>query len=212
MIVEKFLAWLLVILFSATWTVSLFWDTSFIGKFHEYTNETWMPEILSKDSAIVTIATVFIGIYFTIYTLLGSTQSDSAVAVLTEKNFGTLLKILGNAFVSSFLYVFLSLFSSTLYKHFEDITSFVVINLLIFLLSSALQFGIVIYYIFKADLKNVKNRITEQEKKDKEMDKLRVELQIFLRKQKEKEAKERAEKMSQKLKNDSSTSKLEDTE
>ena len=113
--------------------------------------EVLRPTLQSKDSTLITIAAIFIGIYFTVFTLLSSIKIDSTFSILTKKNFEQLLVYIRNAFIGSFLYLFFSLFSSVIIN--EWFWTVIGLIFLLYMLFSALRFGIIIYLIFSRDVK-----------------------------------------------------------
>lgn len=113
--------------------------------------EVLRPTLQSKDSTLITIAAIFIGIYFTVFTLLSSIKIDSTFSILTKNNFEQLLIYIRNAFIGSFLYLFFSLFSSIIIN--EWFWTVIGLIFLLYMLFSALRFGIIIYLIFSRDVK-----------------------------------------------------------
>lgn len=107
--------------------------------------------LINKDGTLITIAAVFIGIYFTVFSLLSSIKIESTFAILTVKNFDKLLQFIKNAFIGSFAYLFFSIISPTITSDWT--IAVVTIVLLLYMLLSALRFGIIIYFIFKNDVR-----------------------------------------------------------
>lgn len=152
-----------------------------------------------KDGTLITIAAVFIGIYFTVFSLLSSIRIESTFAILTVKNFDKLLRFIKNAFIGSFIYLFFSLISPTLQG--EWMLAVITIILLLYMLLSALRFGIIIYYIFKNDVRKFHKNL-EVEKKEKQRQEILLHrLEKFLDKQEEEINRKETEELQKKLNN-----------
>jgi hypothetical protein len=134
--------------------------------------------LMSKDGTLITIAAVFIGIYFTVFSLLSSIKIESTFAILTEKNFDKLLQFIKNAFVGSFVYLFFSLISPTIKN--DWMVAVLTITLLLYMLLSALRFGIIIYFIFKNDVKKFYKNLDLEKKQKREQEILFHKLEKFL--------------------------------
>lgn len=122
----------------------------FIKKFNLYLSQS--------NSELITIATIFIGIYFSVYTILMSSNMESAFGRLSKRNKVSLIKILNEGFISSFLYVIISLFFPVIYNYFPLVSSLTMLGLLILFFYSALVFGLDIFILIKSD---IENRINE---------------------------------------------------
>lgn len=116
----------------------------FVKKFNAY--------LYNNNSELITIATIFIGIYFSIYTILMSSNEESAFGRLSKRNKVSLIKILNEGFISSFLYVIISLFFTLIYSFSPLFISLIMLGLLILFFYSALVFGLDIYILIKADI------------------------------------------------------------
>lgn len=133
--------------------------------------------LATNDSAMVTVATVFIGIYFSVYTILTNISLDSAFAKLSYHNKQLLLKILNIGFISSFMYTLSSIFFPSLYSYSKCLSSFIILGLLLIIFISALEFGFFISIIIKKDIdgsiKNIDTRREQEIENDKTMEELR---------------------------------------
>ena len=152
--------------------------------------------LILQDGTLITLAAVFIGIYFTVFTLLSSLKIDSTFSILTESNFYRLIKYIRNAFIGSFLYLLYSLFSPLFTN--EWISTFISIALLLYMLLSALRFGFIIYNIFTNDVKKYYKQIEEEKIKINNKDKLDKKLEIYLDRQQKIVDKEYSEDFSKK--------------
>lgn len=154
-------------------------------KFASYGFDKYLVDLkkilVSKDGTLITVAAVFIGIYFTVFSLLSSIKIESTFAILTEDNFKRLLKFIRNAFIGSFIYLFYSLFSGLLIN--EWVSSIVTIALLLYMLLSALRFGAIIYSIFSNDLKKFHEQLEKDQREKERLLNLNKRLEAFLAQQ-----------------------------
>lgn len=153
-----------------------------------------------QDGSLVTVATVFIGIYFTIYTMLTTIQSDSILASLKEEHFTKILKILTTGFVSSFSYTLYSVFFKISYNNNRVITTYFILFLVICFFISAFQFGVLLTLILKKDIYGAIKTIQERKKAEEEQKNRYAKLDSFLDREQEKADRIRAEEVSKKIK------------
>lgn len=157
-----------------------------------------IPLILAeKDSTLITIAAVFIGIYFTVFTLLTSIGIESTFAILTRGNFDKLVKYISRAFFGSFIYLFFSLF----YDIFpmNSYFSIISLSLLLYMLLSALRFASIIYLIFTQEVKKYYKRLEGEKRKQNELENLYKRLNNFLAEEEIKKQTEYSKNFSEKL-------------
>ncbi|PER23527.1 hypothetical protein [Bacillus cereus] len=134
----------------------------------------------SKDGTLTTIAAVFIGIYFTVLSLLGSINIESTFAVITRKNFVRLLSFIKHACLSAFIFLFYSLLMPIFTTHFNWFAILFYIILLLYMLLTATKIGIVLYLIFKRDLSKLHTKLeSEKQQKQKEIQ-LKNRMEKFL--------------------------------
>lgn len=157
--------------------------------------------LVYTDGSIVTVATVFIGIYFSIYTMLTSIQTDSVLSNLGRKNFQKLLSILGTGFIFSFSYTLYSIFFIKSYEVNKQTTVFFLLFFLILFMTSAFQFGVIIYIILKHDIVKTIEEIEERRLREQKNATLMYKLEDFLDKEKNKEDYQRAREISNHLRN-----------
>lgn len=120
--------------------------------FYNFFTKTYQNFLDKQNSELITIATVFIGIYFSIYTILMSASEDSAYGKISPYNKVFFIRILNQGFFTSFSYVIFSLISSYLAIFFPLTTNLVMLGLLISFLYTALIFGIDIKFLIKSDI------------------------------------------------------------
>ncbi|AVM25766.1 hypothetical protein [Bacillus pumilus] len=113
-----------------------------------------------KEGAFLTIAGIFIGIYFAIFSFFIGIKPDSVMADLDDEDILTLVRFLRQSFVGSFVYIFLTLLNLPfLTGVFKIFYYFILIDTLLYMLLSALKVGIYMYITFKRDVVNLKDNI-----------------------------------------------------
>ncbi|MEG0078818.1 MULTISPECIES: hypothetical protein [Enterococcus] len=155
--------------------------------------------LATEDNSLVTVATVFIGIYFTIYTMLTAIQSESVLANLKKADFKKILSILSVGFCSSFFYTLYSIFFKVSYNAQKEITSYLILLLALIFFISALQFGVLIALILRRDIYGAIESIEERRRQESERDQLYKKLESFLDKEQVKVDIEQAEQMAKHL-------------
>lgn len=151
--------------------------------------------LINRDSTLMTIASVFIGIYFTVFTMLATLSRKSTFSLLQENQFKKLLKYIRNAFIAAFTYLILSLFSPLVNQQ-GWIYSFICISLLTYILLSALRFGLLIYLFLRRDIDHYLKSAKEEELESKRINRLLNDMEKFLEKEKVKEKQNKAMEVS----------------
>jgi len=124
--------------------------------------------LVENNGTLISIAAVFIGIYFTVFTILSGFKTESTFAVLDATRFSDLVKYVRNAFIGSFIYLFFSLIF-TLQKDVWIIT-LVSLILLIYMFLSAIRFAVIIYIILQHDINKYHEhlmKINDERQKEK---------------------------------------------
>ncbi|MDH6561715.1 hypothetical protein A9985_07095 [Bacillus safensis] len=190
---EKFIVLLpIIILNLSITTVKMFFNDHF-----ESLIEILKNIIFPKEGTLVSIAAIFIGLYFTIFTLLRAFRLDSTIKILTEDNFLKLIKYIRNAFLLAFTYIFVTLFSSLLISYWIGIV--VLLNLLLMMFLSAFRFLLIMYIIFSRDAKKY-YELTEQEAVEKQKFETTINrLNLFLNDQDRIKATERSLRLDEEL-------------
>lgn len=146
--------------------------------------------LLTNESTLTTISSVFIGIYFTILTLLSSVNPKSTFSMLTQHNYKGLVKYIRNAFLGSFIFLFFLLFSSLLSNKWLISLSYIL--LLLYVLLSALRFAILIYLILQRDIDKYHEYLIEEQEEKEKRDQTYSRLESFLDYEERKEEEERS--------------------
>ncbi len=145
----------------------------------------WFREVSYTDNSnLVTIVTVLIGIYFSLYTYLLSADSNSFLAKIRDKNeFYRLVRMINIGFASSMILVLLSFLNDELFKvlgHYYIIFLFVD-----FILIFGSLIEIFLYYslLFKRDLESRFEYFQTIKSDEEEEKKLVKKLKNFLERQ-----------------------------
>lgn len=167
----------------------------YINQVDRITSSTLPALFIDRDSTLISLSAIFIGLYFTTFTLMATISTKSSFSLLKKQQFTDLINYIRNAFIASFLYLVVSLmlpiFSKT--GWFFSIVSLV---LLVYMLLSAFRFGALIYMILKRDINRYIQDIELEKAAKLEQDNILKELERFLDREKQKEKTDQAEKIS----------------
>lgn len=199
-LVERILLILSIVLYSFVWIAALVLDHIFSNKYLiDFLTLKLGKYLAVTDASLVTVATVFIGIYFTIYTMLISIQSDSVLANLEKDDFKKILKILTIGFISSFVYTLYSVFFKISFENYPRTTTFFILFLALLFFISAFQFGVLLTLILRQDIYGAIKKIEERKHEDARKEALLVQLESFLNDQSEQENLRRSNEMSERI-------------
>jgi hypothetical protein len=134
----------------------------------------------NKESTFINISAIFIGMYFALFTIFGSVKRDSIISTLPDKDLTKLIRFLRNALIGSFIYLFLTLFFVKNYESTWQYFNIVLFTSLIYMLLSALRFGVYIYFIVKDDIDRVADDHKELAEKEDRQQEIMVKLENFL--------------------------------
>lgn len=118
--------------------------------------------ITTENNSIITVATVFVGVYFTIYTIFTAISTESILVMLEEDNFKSLVKILKLGFYSSMVYIIFSMVSDLAYKCNKEVTTFAVLLILIVFGCSTIILSLALVRIFDYDINKVIKQMREE--------------------------------------------------
>jgi hypothetical protein len=127
--------------------------------------------LFPREGILVTVAAVFLGIYFTVVSILGTIKVDSTLAILPKNKFFKLVGFIKNAFLFAFSYLLFTVFytwlSGKLNGYPKHLLYLCLIILFFYMFLSAFKVAIALYLVFKTDFANLHESI-EKEKKEKE--------------------------------------------
>ncbi|MCU4715933.1 hypothetical protein OCE25_27160 [Bacillus cereus] len=162
---------------------------------------------IAKEGSLGTITAVFIGIYFTVFSILGSIKIGSTFATLTNKNLKKLVKFIKNALIGAFIFLFFLLSMQTFIQLANWILIVIGFLLLLYVFLSAIRFGIVIYFIIKKDIENTHSNIEKEEIENKKNQLLMHRLDNFLTEHEKIQSKKQAELIQHNIRSIKSTRK-----
>lgn len=158
-----------------------------------------LPQLfIDRDSTLITLSAIFIGIYFTTFTLMATISTKSSFSLLKKQQFTDLLDYIRNAFIASFLYLVVSLILP-IFSKTGWLFSIISLILLVYMLLSAFRFGALIYMILKRDINRYIQNIELEEATKLEQDNILKDLAKFLEREKQKENLDQADKISKML-------------
>lgn len=193
----KYFLWLTLIFLIINKFLLLSTDKWGFSKFDVYFTTTLSTTLKEQDGTLITIAAVFIGIYFTVFTLLSSMKIESTFSILTKNNFNKLVKYIRNAFIGSFLYLLFSVFSPIVIN--DWIYTVIALTMLLYMLLSALRFGMIIYLIFNRDVKKYYDHLEIEKLEKRKMQNLMKRMEQFLDQYEKEKGKEYSREFSEKL-------------
>lgn len=124
-------------------------------------NEQFIYFFYTTGSNLISLASILLGIYFTIFTLLSNPNFNSSVSNLNQETFNHLIQSIKIGFSVTFIYVFFLIgtlpFKDTLIEN--NNTIFSILNLVHLLLCFsilllALNIAILLYAAYKVDITN----------------------------------------------------------
>jgi hypothetical protein len=137
--------------------------------------------IKHKEGTLTTISAIFIGIYFTIYTILGTVRLESSFALIDKESFDKLRAFLKTAFVSSFSFLFIVLFLPIFNFNMPIPYIYQAIFLaLILMLLTAFRLSFVLYHIFEHDFSTMHSKLTIEEDERRKNNEILFRLSDFL--------------------------------
>ncbi|MEZ7616587.1 hypothetical protein O3651_06495 [Streptococcus sp. 27098_8_73] len=132
------------------------------------------------NTNLVTISTVFIGIYFSLYGFFTSADTNSFIAKLKLKEYKRLISIINRGFISSFTIVLFSFVNEILYHLLDRVYILFLLLVFILLIGSALQIAIYFSLLLRNDINTKYNSLKEDIKKENLDDEIRGKLKQFL--------------------------------
>lgn len=172
--IDKYFWWSLSIIIVLIVAVSLF-----LGNYLELYDWFYKNAYLDNTN-LVTISTVFIGIYFSLYGFFTSADTNSFIAKLKLKEYKRLISIINRGFISSFTIVLFSFVNEILYHLLDRVYILFLLLVFILLIGSALQIAIYFSLLLRNDINKKYNSLKEDIKKENLDDEIRKKLKQFL--------------------------------
>lgn len=155
--------------------IVIYSDTNFIQLLFDFL-------LVEKEGTIVNIASIFIGIYFSMFGILGAIRTDSILANVSTNTLSNLIKYLYSALFSSFIYVPITLLIS---NHFTDSIWYskfeiFLLTLIIFMFSSSARLIIFMCIIVAKDFSKITDRIENDRRNENKLNNTIVKLDNYL--------------------------------
>ncbi|RXJ13398.1 hypothetical protein ETJ91_25935 [Bacillus albus] len=195
------------IVFSINKLLMIFYTSFAFSSIENFITVHLKTFFIAKEGSLGTITAVFIGIYFTVLSILGSIKIGSTFATLTNKNLKKLVKFIKNALIGAFIFLFFLLSMQTFIQLANWILIVIGFLLLLYVFLSAIRFGIVIYFIIKKDIENTHSNIEKEEIENKKKQLLMHRLDNFLTEHEKIQSKKQAELMQHNIRSIKSTRK-----
>jgi len=172
--IDKYFWWCLLVIIVMVISISLLLG-NYSGLY------SWFYKNAHLDNTnLVTISTVFIGIYFSLYGFLLSSDTNSIVSKLKLKEYKRLVSIVNRGFLSSFIIVIFSFFNENIYNWVGEIYILFLFVIFLLLIGSAIQIAIYFTLLFRYDLNKKYNSFEEDIQKEILDNELRKKLKQFL--------------------------------
>ncbi|SEM81143.1 hypothetical protein [Paenibacillus sp. OV219] len=162
---------------------SLYFTNYFVDGINKALLGPISDNLVKKEGVLTTIAAVFTGIYFTVFTLFGSLKLESTFAHISKNNFFRLVGFLNRAFVGAFIYLFATIAISFLIDADKGMNIphvIILLVLLLYMMLSAFRFGLFCYLIFKRDLGKLHELLNAVEADKREVDNVMQRMKLFL--------------------------------
>lgn len=145
----------------------------------------WFKKVSYDDNGnLVTIVTVLIGIYFSLYTYLLSADSNSFLSKIRDKNeFNRFVRMINRGFVSSMIMVLLSFLNGELLKKFGHYYIIFLFLDFVLIFGSLIEISLYYSFLFKRDLDSRFKYFQSINTKEEEERQLMVKLKDFLERQ-----------------------------
>ncbi|WP_144512287.1 hypothetical protein [Bacillus sp. FJAT-22090] len=141
--------------------------------------------LVNREGILISVSAIFIGIYFSIFTILLTIKSSSKMVKMGIKTYKELIQFLRNAFIGSFLYIVYAI----LYPLFSSISKTGIIKfsyelllggLVLYMLLTALRVGITYIIIFKSDLNKIFLNMEKENDEHEELKDIMYKLKNFV--------------------------------
>ncbi|WP_181917372.1 hypothetical protein [Virgibacillus dokdonensis] len=206
--IESWLISLILLFFISYSLASYFFDYSEV--YQRFLETSMSLALHNLKSSLLSIAAIFIGIYVTVFTLLGSIKVDSIFAYLNEYTFKKLIKFIRNAFIAAFGYLVLIMILEIIYTDYNEIPFWLILlnaSIVIYMFLTAFRFGVILYISFSKDLGDIQENILKHREEKRKLKELQYRLENFLADFEKKEEEKRNNQISEiinKGRNDSS--------
>lgn len=172
--IDKYFWWCLLVIIVMVISISLLLG-NYSGLYCWFYKNAYLD-----NTNLVTISTVFIGIYFSLYGFFTSADTNSFIAKLKLKEYKRLISIINRGFISSFTIVLFSFLNEILYHLLDRVYILFLLLVFVLLIGSALQIAIYFSLLLRNDINTKYNSLKEDIKKENLDDEIRKKLKQFL--------------------------------
>lgn len=145
--------------------------------------------LIQREGILVSIAAIFIGIHFGLFTLILSLKNNSKIAEFDYNTFKEIVHFIICAFFSTILYLIYALIYPLIIEYIPDdtiglfrfISELILATLFTYMTLTALQVALSYILIFKEDIKDIYSGFENDKVKKNEHDKILQDLKVFLR-------------------------------
>lgn len=172
--------------------------------------------LINRESILISVAAIFIGVYFSIFTILLSLKNNSKIVAMGIKTFRELLEFLQHAFVGAFVYIIYAIFYP-LISILNEISLVKFTNellltlLIIYMLLTALRVGVAFIFIFHSDLNTFFSSIEKEQIEKEESQAILYQMRSFLEAHELKEFQKKALQLNEVNKNKNARSIKKDS-
>ncbi len=150
-IIEK---WIIKIFFCLNLFFILFFRLS-MSNLYEWLIGSIGAYIVYENSTLITISTLLVGMYLTIFIFMLTINNRSIVLMLDEANIRKMIKSFTVGLVSSCVYIVASIFFPALYTWNRSIAYTMASSLISIWVSASIRSIYIIYLIFRNDLEDI---------------------------------------------------------
>lgn len=155
--------------------------------------------MIGREGLLISVAAIFIGIYFSIFTVLLTVKNTSTIVKFGIKSFKDLIFFVQSAFWASFMYILYALFFPLIIKNI-NLNFFLFISelflgvLILYMILTSVRVGVAFILVFKKDIghiyTNIENEIEETEQTKEVLHKLKMFLDEYELEKSKKQAEE----------------------
>ncbi|PKR79215.1 hypothetical protein CEY16_05600 [Halalkalibacillus sediminis] len=150
---------------------------------------------IDNSSILLTISSILIGIFFTVFSILGSLNVNSTFAMISRENFIKLIRFILYSFSSSILFLFIIMLALNLPINIQMyLNTFILLPLLIYIFCSSFRLGFYLFLLYRREIGNLHKKLEDEKKKNNHFDDILHRLDNYLSDYEENKEKEYLDK------------------
>lgn len=199
--------WIICILLIINSLLEQFWGIGLKACVNPFKKDYFLYNFIkNKEGTLTTIAAIFIGIFFTVYTILGTVRLESSFALIDKTSFDKIRNFLKSAFVGSFSFLFFILFLPMFdFTIIIPIIYQIIFFFLLFMLLTAFRLSFILFFIFEHDFLTMHTKLEIEAEEKRKNNEILFRMSNFLDDYQSKIDEKQAEYMKQFLQNDIET-------